>query len=113
VIWHSRRPAVERLEARALHRVLRHLAEVAPARFLHDLEQHVKFGARRLRHDLCLPVVDLPAAREPQGEPQVWVQELGAAHHAFVSPATLAIMNNHDIADQPRPGERLKIVVAG
>lgn len=41
------------------------------------------------------------------------MQELGAAHHAFVSPATLAIMNNHDIADQPRPGERLKIVVAG
>jgi predicted Zn-dependent protease len=29
----------------------------------------------------------------------------------IVMPTTLAIMNNHDVNDQPRPGERLKIVV--
>ena len=27
--------------------------------------------------------------------------------------STLAIMNGHAVNDQPRPGERLKIVVAG
>jgi len=30
-----------------------------------------------------------------------------------VKPTTLAIMNGHTVTDQPRPGERLKIVVAG
>jgi predicted Zn-dependent protease len=30
-----------------------------------------------------------------------------------VKPTTLAIMNDHAVNDQPRPGERLKIVVAG
>jgi predicted Zn-dependent protease len=30
-----------------------------------------------------------------------------------VQPATLAIMNNHAVDDPPRPGKRLKIVVAG
>ena len=31
----------------------------------------------------------------------------------IVKPTTLAIMNGHAVSDQPRPGERLKIVVAG
>ena len=31
----------------------------------------------------------------------------------LVSAATLAIMNDHAIDEQPKPGERLKIVVAG
>ena len=31
----------------------------------------------------------------------------------LVKPSTLAIMNGHAVTDQPRPGERLKIVVAG
>ena len=30
-----------------------------------------------------------------------------------VKATTLAIMNGHAVSDQPRPGERLKIVVAG
>ena len=30
-----------------------------------------------------------------------------------VKPSTLAIMNNHAIDDQPKPGDRIKIVVAG
>jgi hypothetical protein len=30
-----------------------------------------------------------------------------------VKPTTLAIMNGHAVTDQPRPGERIKIVVAG
>ena len=32
---------------------------------------------------------------------------------SLAKPATLAIMNGHAIDDQPREGERLKIVVAG
>jgi predicted Zn-dependent protease len=32
---------------------------------------------------------------------------------SFVKASTLAIMNGHDVGDQPRAGERLKIVVAG
>jgi hypothetical protein len=28
-----------------------------------------------------------------------------------IKAATLAVMNNHAIADKPRPGERLKVVV--
>lgn len=38
-----------------------------------------------------------------------------AAHQsqAVVKATTLAIMNGHGVSDQPRPGERLKIVVAG
>jgi predicted Zn-dependent protease len=31
----------------------------------------------------------------------------------IVKPTTLAIMNGHAVRDQPKPGERLKIVVAG
>jgi hypothetical protein len=30
-----------------------------------------------------------------------------------VKASTLAIMNGHAVSDQPRPAERLKIVVAG
>jgi hypothetical protein len=30
-----------------------------------------------------------------------------------VKASTLAIMNDHAVDDQPKPGERLKIVVAG
>jgi predicted Zn-dependent protease len=33
--------------------------------------------------------------------------------HALAKAATLAIMNGHAVDDQPRPGERLKIVVSG
>jgi predicted Zn-dependent protease len=31
----------------------------------------------------------------------------------FVSAATLAIMNDHEVHVQPNPGDRVKIVVAG
>ena len=31
----------------------------------------------------------------------------------LAKPSTLAIMNGHAVTDQPRPGQRLKIVVAG
>jgi predicted Zn-dependent protease len=33
--------------------------------------------------------------------------------HGLVKASTLAIMNGHTVTDQPRPAERLKIVVAG
>jgi predicted Zn-dependent protease len=32
---------------------------------------------------------------------------------SVVKATTLAIMNSHAVSDQPKPGERLKIVVAG
>jgi predicted Zn-dependent protease len=31
----------------------------------------------------------------------------------LAKPTTLAMMNGHAVTDQPRPGQRLKIVVAG
>ena len=40
----------------------------------------------------------------------------GIAEHqckGVINPSTLAIMNNHAVNDQPRAGEKLKIVIAG
>ena len=42
-----------------------------------------------------------------------WQAIAGQAGKDIVKPTTLAIMNGHAVGDQPRPGERLKIVVAG
>jgi predicted Zn-dependent protease len=40
-----------------------------------------------------------------------WQAIAGRAGKGVVKPSTLAIMNGHTVDDQPRPGERLKIVV--
>jgi predicted Zn-dependent protease len=42
-----------------------------------------------------------------------WQSIAGRAGDGAVKPATLAIMNNSDPSRQPRPGERIKIVVEG
>jgi predicted Zn-dependent protease len=42
-----------------------------------------------------------------------WQSIAQRAGKGLVSASTLAIMNDHAIDDQPKPGERLKIVVAG
>jgi predicted Zn-dependent protease len=42
-----------------------------------------------------------------------WQSIAQGAGKGFVKASTLAIMNDHAVADQPRAGERLKIVVAG
>jgi predicted Zn-dependent protease len=42
-----------------------------------------------------------------------WQSIASRAGEGTIKPATLAIMNNSDPARQPRPGDRLKVVVAG
>jgi predicted Zn-dependent protease len=53
--------------------------------------------------------VDLYTAREGD----TWQSIAQSVGKGFVKASTLAIMNNHAINDQPKPGERIKIVVAG
>jgi predicted Zn-dependent protease len=52
--------------------------------------------------------IDFYTAR--QGD--TW-QAIAERSGGIVKPSTLAIMNGHTVGEQPRPGERLKIVVAG
>ena len=42
-----------------------------------------------------------------------WASIAGRAGDGTIKPATLAIMNDHDPNEPPRPGDRLKIVVEG
>jgi predicted Zn-dependent protease len=53
--------------------------------------------------------IDLYTARAGD----TWVSLAERQGRGLVKPATLAIMNSHAVNDQPRPGERLKIVVGG
>jgi predicted Zn-dependent protease len=53
--------------------------------------------------------IDLYTAREGD----TWQSIADRVGRGLAKPATLAIMNGHAIDDQPRAGERLKIVVAG
>jgi predicted Zn-dependent protease len=46
------------------------------------------------------------------GRGDTW-QAIAERHGGLVKPSTLAIMNGHPVDDQPRAGERVKIVVAG
>ena len=52
--------------------------------------------------------IDLYIAREGD----TW-QSIAQRQGGVIKPSTLAIMNGHAVNEQPRPGERLKIVVAG
>ena len=42
-----------------------------------------------------------------------WQSIAGRASEGNIRPATLAIMNHYPVNEQPRPGDRIKIVVAG
>ena len=53
--------------------------------------------------------IDLYTAREGD----TWQSIAERAGRGVMKASTLAIMNGHAVNDQPRPGERLKIVVAG
>jgi predicted Zn-dependent protease len=53
--------------------------------------------------------IDLYTARDGD----TWQSIAERSGRGVVSPRTLAIMNGHDPAEQPRVGERLKIVVPG
>jgi predicted Zn-dependent protease len=46
-------------------------------------------------------------------EGDTWQAIAERQSHGLIKASTLAIMNGHDVADQPRAGERLKIVVEG
>jgi predicted Zn-dependent protease len=54
-------------------------------------------------------LIDLYTAREGD----TWQSIAQRAGKGIVSASTLAIMNDHAIDQQPAPGTRLKIVVAG
>jgi predicted Zn-dependent protease len=53
--------------------------------------------------------VELYTARDGD----TWQSIAQGAGKGYVKATTLAIMNDHAVADQPRAGERIKIVVAG
>ena len=53
--------------------------------------------------------IDLYTAREGDG----WQSIAGRQGNGILKPTTLAIMNGHAVHEQPRPRERLKIVVGG
>ena len=53
--------------------------------------------------------IDLYTAREGD----TWASIAERAGKGIIKGSTLAIMNGHDTSEQPRPGERLKIVVEG
>jgi predicted Zn-dependent protease len=53
--------------------------------------------------------IDLYTAREGD----TWASIAERAGKGIIKPSTLAIMNGHEVSEQPRPGLRLKIVVAG
>lgn len=53
--------------------------------------------------------IDLYVARSGD----TWQSIAERVTKGIVSARTLAIMNNHEVTDQPRPGEQIKIVVAG
>ena len=53
--------------------------------------------------------IALYAAREGD----TWQSIASRQGKGVVKATTLAIMNGHAVADQPRPGERLKIVAGG
>jgi predicted Zn-dependent protease len=65
--------------------------------------------ARNEADDVQPNKVELYTAR--QGD--TWQSIAQGAGKGFVKATTLAIMNDHAVADQPRTGERIKIVVAG
>lgn len=65
--------------------------------------------ARNEADDVQPNRVDLYTARQGDN----WQSIAEHAGKGFVKASTLAIMNDHAVDDQPQPGERLKIVVAG
>ena len=65
--------------------------------------------ARNEADDVQPNKVELYTAREGD----TWQSIAQRAGKGFVKATTLAIMNDHAVDDQPKPGERLKIVVPG
>ena len=92
------------------------IAGLAPAGIFGQVERDLTSSVRSFRpltaaqaEDIRPNRVDLYVAREGDS----WESIAERQGKGFVKPTTLAIMNNHGVNDPPRPGERLKIVVAG
>lgn len=92
------------------------IAGLAPTQSYERVERAFTAAIRSFRpltsreaEDIHPSRIDLYTARE--GDTWQSIAERQGA--GIVKPTTLAIMNGHAVNDQPRPGERLKIVVTG
>ncbi len=91
------------------------VAGIAPAQFYDRYEPQLNSSIRSFRPLTVAEAerihpnrIDLYTARE--GE--TW-QSIAERQGGLIKPSTLAIMNGHAVNEQPRAGERLKIVVGG
>jgi predicted Zn-dependent protease len=92
------------------------VAGLAPAEIFNQVEAEFTPAVRSFRaltaaeaENIRPNRIDLYTAREGD----TWQSIAERAGTGIIKPSTLAIMNGHAVSDQPRPGERLKIVVAG
>jgi predicted Zn-dependent protease len=111
---------VGRVTARAAHiaydRNVFMVAGLAPAQTFNRIERDVAASIQSFRplaraeaEDIHPNRIDIYVAREGD----TWQSIAERRGRGVVKPTILAIMNGHGVNDQPRPGERLKIVVAG
>jgi predicted Zn-dependent protease len=92
------------------------VAGLAPAQIFNEAERELTSTARSFRaltaaqaEDIRPNRIDLYTVREGD----TWESIAQRQSEGLVKPTTLAIMNGRVITDRLRPGERLKIVVAG
>ena len=92
------------------------LAGIAPAELFDREDRELAPSVRSFRplsegeaEDIHPNRIDFYTAREGD----TWQSIAQQAGKGLVSALTLAIMNDHAIDEQPKPGDRLKIVVAG
>jgi predicted Zn-dependent protease len=92
------------------------VAGLAPAQIFTEVESELTPAVRSFRALTAAQAaeiqpnrIDLYTAR--QGD--TWQSIAERAGSDIIKPSTLAIMNGRVVAEQPRPGERLKIVVGG
>jgi predicted Zn-dependent protease len=92
------------------------VAGIAPAELFERSERELTATLRSFRplsaseaENIRPNIVDLYTARAGD----TWESIAERLGKGTIKPSTLAIMNGHAVNDQPRPGERLKVVVAG
>jgi predicted Zn-dependent protease len=92
------------------------VAGLAPAQIFQRSERELTNTVRSFRplsaseaENIHPNLVDIYTARAGD----TWESIAESQGKGLIKPSTLAIMNGHAVADQPRSGERLKVVVAG
>jgi predicted Zn-dependent protease len=92
------------------------VAGLAPAQIFQRSERELTNTVRSFRplsaseaENIHPNLVDIYTARAGD----TWESIAESQGKGLIKPSTLAIMNGHAVTDQPRPGERLKVVVAG